>query len=163
MSKDSSARIPEIEIHRKVDKLCDEIESQWATGNSPDTASIVDSLDKQVVPFFLKELIQLEVNLRHENIAQLRERYKSILPDQNRLLDEIFVELEQRTGFGATNVATSLIDRNPIPAHIENYVGKKIGQYMIEERLGGGGFGVVYLAKDAYSPRNVVIKIPMLI
>jgi WD40 repeat protein len=38
--------------------------------------------------------------------------------------------------------------------------GARVGQFEIVERLGAGGFGVVYLAHDVQLDRNVAIKIP---
>src|SRR5215468_2372674 len=51
------------------------------------------------------------------------------------------------------DVAGELIDSLPEPIAFEDF-----GPYRIEERIGAGGMGEVYLAKDEAAGRRVAIK-----
>lgn len=157
--RESSQR--RIEIHRIVDKLCDDIEVQWSDGASPDVPAIVSELDDDVIPVFLKEFLKLEIHVRSQSIDSLKEEYSRELHEYSDVLLQIFEEIQLQNGIDITEDPTQDAP-NELNTRQRDFVGKKIGEYFIEKKLGGGGFGVVYLGRDAYLPRQVVIKIPII-
>ena len=59
----------------------------------------------------------------------------------------------------AANVITSSTDRTPDPAEPRIVPGSRLGVYEIRERLGAGGMGEVYLARDTKLDRDVAVKV----
>ncbi len=151
----------DVEVRRVVDRLCDEIETQWASGQAPDTVTIANDLDRDTAICFLQEIIPLEFSLQDLSIHNLRSRYERLLPGYRATLDRIFDEMQDHVATHLTDMSTRLVNRSKTLS-VQDFVGKKIGPYLIEKRLGGGGFGVVYLSRDPYLPRDVVIKVPIL-
>lgn len=47
---------------------------------------------------------------------------------------------------------------DPAAAHSDPWLGRMAGNYHIVSRLGGGGFGAVYIARDVRLDRNVALK-----
>ncbi len=159
MKERRSSNSQRIEIKRRIDRICDELESQWAAGADPDIAEYARPFHDGALPVFLAEIVKIDRELNGRSESELRQRYGGLLPDAtdevNAILDDLLFD---RTGM-ADRAETLGIDYKSAEPNA-SLVGQKIGEYAVEKQIGLGGFGVVYLARDNILHRRVVIKIP---
>ncbi len=148
-----------VERKRRIDQLCDQIESQWRQGQCPNLRGLSEPLD-DLVPGFLAEIIRVDMEVNQRSEAELRKRYLDDFPEHAEVVVSILESLFRlRTG-ELTEITTR--DDRAEQHRQDDLIGSRIGDYIIDKKIGGGGFGVVYLASDIYLPRQVVIKIPRL-
>ena len=144
---------------RRIDQLCDQIESQWRQGQCPNLRGLAEPL-QDLVPGFLAEIIRVDMEVNQRSEAELRKRYLDDFPEQAEVVVSIVDSLfKLRTG-ESTEITTR--DDRAEQHRQDDLIGSRIGDYIVDKKIGGGGFGVVYLASDIYLPRQVVIKIPRL-
>lgn len=89
------------------------------------------------------------------NDESLRAEVEKLIASHQRASDENFIG-----GHAAENAAGLLLENDNARAHttaLSN--GQQLGSYLILDKLGAGGMGEVYLAKDSRLDRTVALKV----
>lgn len=136
---------------RKVDRVCDLFESLYRSGScQPKLEYALAGLEVEHRWDGLRQLVEVELEFRSKELPRISVRE---LLQKFPLYEQV---THKPAGTGAVvaptvraGAATSL---RPQPA--------TIGKYEVVNRLGEGGFGVVYKAVDAKVGRFVAIKVP---
>jgi serine/threonine protein kinase/formylglycine-generating enzyme required for sulfatase activity len=120
----------------RKDRLCDEFEDAWRTGQRPKIEDYLRDLVGQVRSELLGNLLDVELELRRgQGEEPSAEEYERRFPNDVALVRAAFC----RDGC----LPPEWIDR-----------------FKVIRSLGGGGFGQVYLCSDDKLRRNVAIKVP---
>jgi serine/threonine protein kinase/formylglycine-generating enzyme required for sulfatase activity len=126
----------QVSWNQRKERLCDQFEKAWSGSPRP---RIEDYLGNAVDPQrseLLQELLALELELRVEGGEEPTvDEYARRFPEHAALVQTVF--------------------RSAGCLPLES-----IGRYRVRCRLGGGGFGQVYLCYDDRAEREVAIKVP---
>lgn len=177
MTADPNARpvLPEDLAHR-LDRLCDLFEGAWRAGRRPCLEDLLEGAAEPLRTALLRELLALELTYRFRvgEIPAVAE-YLARFPEQAHLIQEVFDEftlpikaaqgsihrLARNDWYAAT---PSLEPELRDPADYEGReqlltTGKRLGGYFLLERIGRGGMGDVYKARQLGAERTVALKI----
>jgi tetratricopeptide (TPR) repeat protein len=136
---------------RRADQECDRFEAAWKAGHRPNIENQLAVVPAPERPALLRELILLEVDYRR-------------LAGENPQADEFLARFPDLDRAWIDNVlaasAPTLSPTFPAGELEEALVGRRIGPYLIQQRVGSGGMGSVYqaLREDAYR-QQVALKV----
>ncbi|MEZ6114069.1 MAG: hypothetical protein R3C99_24110 [Pirellulaceae bacterium] len=171
-----------------VDRICDEFESQWQTGQRPDIEACVASIVEPLRERLTSELLRSEILPRDAGRAFLtRQDYERRFPDCLDVIEEAWISAgagfrrrptripsPTRMRYRRTPTSRSpggRIRRVMKEAAIDiesageaasresnSRIGKRLGVYRLVAEIARGGMGVVYKAVDERLHRTVAIK-----
>ena len=140
---------------RKVVEACDEFESTWKSGERPMIESWIGSMANPDRALFLKELLELEIELRlSAGEIPRSEEYEKRFPDDLNVIVTVLQGLAQPLPPPA-NADFELNDPGPSEEKSLGWVGRN----ELLARIGGGGMGVVFRALQHDAKRIVALKL----
>lgn len=127
-----------------IDEVCDAFESEWQRLACPKIEEYLKDVDPALRERLFAELIKIDHHWRLEqaNPDRIRSEYMRRFPEQ--------IDAVQRV-IGTTNLPDEMT-RFPNNA--------SLGPFLNLQRIGEGGFGVVFRAWDSRHRRDVALKIP---
>ncbi len=173
-------------MNSEVSDRADRFESEWKSGAKPAIDQWIDGLDEPFRSSLLRRLIALEATLlRADGHEAIQESYLRRFPSDRTVVEEVFradistieenrsehdsvrEESERSSDPGATDPVgeTTLAeggrpgkDSEKRPEKDPGKVDLNLADFEINERLGEGGMGTVYLARQKSLNRIVAIK-----
>ena len=169
MSGNTAARFNILSLSQAelVDAACDRFETTWRTGDWPCIEGYLDAVPPGCRQTLLLELLKLELELRTDvGETPTVDEYRVRFPDQADAIAQIFASIREPSGPLSTAPDDSLVvsGSNPDPdistislgpgpvddvSQFDRGLGRQLGEYLIVDRLGSGGMGVVYRAFGA--------------
>jgi serine/threonine protein kinase len=111
----------------------------------------------------VEKIFERAIELEKEERASYLDHACAGDPDLRREVEELLVS-DGAQAHSLTNLVARAADRAMAPAGAacdisEDLTGTRIGPYQITSRIGAGGMGVVYQARDTQLDRTVAIKV----
>ena len=129
---------------QQLDEACDEFESQWHAQGWPQATVFLDQTEGPLRSVLLHELLKIETHWRGRaaDFAELRSKLLKRYPSLRETVESIL---------GAGSSRRSLARS-----------GDALGPFHQLQKIGDGGFGLVFRAWDTRHQRRVALKIPRL-
>lgn len=161
----------------RIDQACDRFETAWRGGEWPCIEAYLDAVPGAGRGILLAELVKLELELRrglgeHPSAVEYAVRF----PDLKSEVDLLFGG-DRLTAGGHSTVPecappaaadTPTVDMSTLADDperlqglpcIDGEVGRQVGNYVLLDRIGHGGMGVVYRAIQRGTRRVVALKL----
>ena len=86
-----SAEFLPLELARKIDRLCDEFERAWKSGEQPRIEDYLSRIAEAGLESLLRELILAELELHRANgVPANLEKYRQRFPDHVQIVEDAF-------------------------------------------------------------------------
>ena len=150
-----------LSAEKRIDKVCTPFEQAWCLRRRPQIEPYLrDAPGAERIALF-RELLMLELDYRRQyDERPSLEEYELRFPDYTDVIAEAF--RAERAGdtpsFESDTVGQPRAKGSAADLHT---TGGRIGRYAVQQQLGRGGCGTVYLAWDGDLQRKVAIKVPI--
>ncbi len=138
---------------RQVNRLCDEFEAAWRSGESPRIDESIEGLSREVVHALVPQLVALEIDYRkmrgESPVAEQYANHFEVLDLQ--WLDQLCTLSEE--------ARSTTVEPNQVAATPRLSPGTRLGDYIVGPLLGSGGMGTVYQATHVPMHRQVALKV----
>ncbi|MFN7768611.1 MAG: protein kinase domain-containing protein [Planctomycetaceae bacterium] len=146
------------ERKKQAEQICEQFEQAWLHGPVPNLRDWLQQ-HADLQDLLAPNLVELDVHYRQLRGETLSESDYAGLPPE-----WLAHALQGAEGFRADlnpPVSADPPENSPVPHEDESpALPVRIDRYCVKQRLGRGGFGVVYLAEDPDLDRLVAIKVP---
>ena len=127
----------------QLDSLCDAFETAWQEHACPQMQDYLDGCEPPLLESLLEELLRIELHWHRHSTDQsrLRDRYLKRYSEYRSIVERVL---------------------GSEPREIGAHTGPsdELGPFHNLDKIGDGGFGIVFRAWDSRHQRNVALKIP---
>ena len=149
----------------RIDQICDGFETAWKSERRPRIEVFLEGTAGPGCQLLLRELVRLDVHYRNRQgespqIAEYRDRFPEL--DETWLDTALTLDVRDDAAAGGEGhrAAASREDPNASPPLGGDDEPRTFGKFQLLERVGGGGFGIVWRARDLRLNRIVALKVP---